>query len=159
MCKIIVKLIITFPITEKRLLKFGFKKTRNGFRNGQGVYVKDRHMNDIGHFSDTFYLDILSGEIVFSNVGNAGAPLREHVKNMYELKQFYEKHKNKISYPDETLNVVIENKSILTSEEMELICEERKFEAIKSLKNRLNIKLFEAKDIVDEYIKRNNFNY
>jgi hypothetical protein len=156
MCKIIVKFIITFPITEKRLLKFGFKKTRNGFRNGQGVYVKDRHMNDTGNFSDTFYLDILSGEIVFSNVGNAGAPLSEHVKNMYELKQFYEKHKSKISYPDETSNVLIENKSILTSDEIELIYEERKFQVIKSIKNRLNITLLEAKNIVDEYIKRNN---
>ena len=102
MCKIIVKIIITFPVTEKRLLKFGFKKTRSGFYNGQGVYVKDRHMDDIGNFSDTFYLDILSGEIIFSNVGNCRAPIREHVKNMHELKQFYEKHKSDHPYPDET---------------------------------------------------------
>ena len=162
MCKIIVKIIITFPVTEKRLLKFGFKKTRSGFYNGQGVYVKDRHMDDIGNFSDTFYLDILSGEIIFSNVGNCRAPIREHVKNMHELKQFYEKHKSDHPYPDETtykLKKDIGNESVLTSEEMELILEQRKFQAVKSLKDRLGLEINEAKLIVDEYIKRNNINY
>jgi hypothetical protein len=156
MCKIIIKLIVTFPITEKRLLKFGFKKTRIGFRNGQGVFVKDRHMNDCGSYSDTFYFDLASKEIVCNPSGNAGMPISEHVTNMYELKQFYNQYKNDISYPNETL---YENKNLKTDlddKEINFIENGYRLQAIKSLSLRLNKTIKEAKEMVVNYMKENN---
>lgn len=147
------KIIFTKKISEKELLKFGFKKTLDCFRNGQGIYVKDRHLNDNGKFSDTFYYDPNDKKIIYTNVGTTGVPYGIHVDTMYELKKFYNTHKAKNPYPEEkpksNNNEIF---SILLPEEIEMLNNDFRMQAITSIKKRLNISIFDAKEIVTNYL-------
>jgi ribosomal protein L7/L12 len=82
-----MKIIIALDVTEKRLLKLGFKKTVNVF-NGDEVFVVGRRMDDTGEFGDTIEYNPQQKTIRASYGTNAGWPIYAKIDSMYDLKRF-----------------------------------------------------------------------
>jgi len=149
-------------ITPKRLIKFGFKNIISKFHNGQGVYVKDRHMNDCGKYSDTFYFDPFCSIITFTDCGNAGTPQSLKVQYMDDLEMFYNQHKAEVPYPDESNsneNYVYDSSkdfAAISKNEEALIINGNKNQAILEYKKRVGVTITESKEKVLKYVKENN---
>lgn len=98
-----VKLIIELDVTEKRLLKLGFKKKTFTWKdNPKDVYVIGRHMNDCGSFEDTVTYDPVEKQIDAQYGGNFPNLNHTKVESMYGIKEFLKTH----SYPDDEVEHV-----------------------------------------------------
>ena len=140
-----IKIIISLDVSEKRLLKLGFKK-KNFIWNKKpkDVYVIGRHMNDCGSFDDTITYDPIEKEIEANYGGNFYIPYIAKVKSMYDIKKFLKEHSHK---DDEK---TYGNRK--TRNGFDVILKhpgQARIQVMKLLKDELNLSLTECKEFVN----------
>jgi len=145
--KIIFKIAIALDITEKRLLKLGFKKKTFTWKdNPKDVYVMGRHMNDCGSFEDTITYDPIEKQIDAQYGGNFPNFNHTKVETMYEIKEFLKTH----SYPDDEIEY--EKKYGKSGEGFDVILKSpgmQRIGVMKFLKTHFILTLDETKELVN----------
>ena len=145
--KIKVKIEIGLDITEKRLLKLGFKKKDfQYFKEPKAVFVIGRCMGDTGSFHDTIIYDPYKNEISSHYGGNFPMFDNHKVDSMYDIKKFLKersheddeaKHELKYGKASEGFDVVMVRAGL------------SRINVMKLLRDELDLPVQECKAFVD----------
>ena len=145
--KIKIKLTVGLDVTEKRLLKLGFKpKVFNWHKSPKTVFVIGRHMNDCGSFDDTITYIPDEKTIEAHYGGNVYNLNSTKVESMYDIKKFLkerphedEEHEHELKY----------GKNLNGFDVMLVHPGEQRIGVMKLLRDELKISLNECKDYID----------